>query len=658
MLSLAFAAQFAVPSLLPVALVAVAAYGFPNVIGALKLIRRGHVGLPVLYTGTLTFTLLSGMPFSASLMAMFMQWWPRWGYQTLTEGQRRLFANHRQRATWARLATGGDAEITIGIDRLKIGDMIEVQEGEVIPVDGVIVSGLAAVDEEPLTGRAGAFDKAPGDPVFAASYLRAGQIRLRVTSAGLESLAGHIGEQLPYGHFRGLPSSVEAEDVANSMVAPALAVAGMNLLLTGEVLPSQSTLRPDYATSPRLGAQLATLESLGDGLRRGVLFRDPAALDRLPATDIYIFDDSAALERRRISVGEILTVDHSSPELVLSYAASAFPSFQNERARSLLERCLLRGVPLQEITDRRREAGMISYRDSKGDLIQVVAPAWISAHRIPVPRSLIAAVEKSPTAWFDPTKLVPHSEPQLRPLWILRNNKILGVITLQRQGELEAAEVLGTLRARNPNARFLLISRHTQAKTNALASEIGISTAYGNLSASAKAQIIREFGGRSMWIGDGAALDAAASIEASFVSVSGRRRGDDNFGSSRRVSLQPSLRALVPVRRLGRRHRKLLKNGYRAIFATNLFCLAGAFLGEFTTLTVALVSNFGTGAVFATHHRQINGLAGRIERKLGPYLSMEAEDEEADEAAGNELESVEEYPEHHHDSEPDREIPV
>ena len=37
---------------------------------------------------------------------------------------------------------------------------------------------------------------------------------------------------------------------------------------------------------------------------------------------------------------------------------------------------------------------------------------------------------------------------------------------------------------------------------------------------------------------------------------------------------------------------------------------------------------------------------------------MEAEDEEADEAAGNELESVEEYPEHHHDSEPDREIPV
>jgi hypothetical protein len=91
------------------------------------------------------------------------------------------------------------------------------------------------------------------------------------------------------------------------MVVPALAVSGLNLLLTGMVLPSQASIRPDYATGPRLSAQLGALYALSDALRRGILFRDPAAMDRLPATDIYVFDDSSALTRGRIEVGEVIS---------------------------------------------------------------------------------------------------------------------------------------------------------------------------------------------------------------------------------------------------------------------------------------------------------------------------------------------------------------
>ena len=119
----------------------VAIYGFSNVISALKLLVRGKIGLPVLYTGTLTFTLLSGMPFSASMMALLMQLWPRWAYQTMTKSQRRLFATHRQRPTWARLVHADGLEFEVDIDRLKVGDTIAVHEGEIVPVDGVISAG-------------------------------------------------------------------------------------------------------------------------------------------------------------------------------------------------------------------------------------------------------------------------------------------------------------------------------------------------------------------------------------------------------------------------------------------------------------------------------------------------------------------------------------
>ena len=659
MLGLAFTGQFLVPALLPVALVGVAIYGFPNVVGALKLIRRGHVALPVLYTGTLTFTLLSGLPFSATLMASLMQWWPRWGYRTITTSQRRIFANLRQRITWAKLATDGGPEVEVAIDRLKAGDVICVDEDEVVPVDGVIVSGLAAIDEEALTGRAGAFDKAPGDPVFAATFVKAGRIQVRVTHQGADSQAGHIAEQLPHGFFRDLPSSSEAEDVANGLVAPTLALASLNLIVTGNVQPSQSSLRPDYATSPRLAAQFAALFGLSDGLRRGLLFRDPAALDRLPATDLYIFDDSTALERRRITVGEVLVARGASSEAVLSYAASAFPSFQNERARSLMERCLRLGVPLQEIAERRREAGVIEYRDADGGWIQVAAPAWIDAQKIRVPAALAKAVRLSPSAWADARKQVPHAEPQLRPLWVLREGTLLGLVTFHRAGELEVCEVVGTLRARNPNARFLLISKSPQAKAAALAAEMGIATAFGGLTPPEKARIVREFGKRTMWIGNGADPEAAACIEASTVSISVAGAASVTADKADVVLLQPTTHGLVSVRRLGRRHRKFLKESYRAVFAANLLCLGGAFFAEFTTLTVALVSNFGTGGVFAAHRKQLTDLATRMEKKMGTRLSAEAEElEEAEEGARDELESFEEYGGHPHDSEPDREVPV
>ncbi|MBV8142850.1 MAG: heavy metal translocating P-type ATPase, partial [Verrucomicrobia bacterium] len=323
----AFIAQFFVPALIPYTLAGVAIYGCSNVLSAMKLVARRKVGLPVLYTGTLTFTLLSGMPFSASMMALLMQIWPRLAYNTLTRTQRRVFATHRQRATWARLVHQDGLELEVDIDKLAIGDAIAINEGEVIPVDGIIIAGLAAIDQEALTGRAGAFDKAPGDRVYASTFVRHGRIVVRVTRIGIDTVTGYIGAQLVHGKIQRLPSAAEAEDVATRMVVPALAISGLNLVVTGAVLPSQATMRPDYATGPRLSAQLAALYTLSDALRCGILFRDPAAMDRLPATDIFVFDDSTAMTRTRIEVGEVITDTKVGPNFVLSCAASAFPAF-------------------------------------------------------------------------------------------------------------------------------------------------------------------------------------------------------------------------------------------------------------------------------------------------------------------------------------------
>ena len=106
------------------------------------------------------------------------------------------------------------------------------------------------MDQEALTGRAGALDKAPGDRVYASTFVRAGSIVVRVSKIGIDTLAGYIGTQLPHGRIDRLPSAAEAEEVANRMVVPALALSGLNLLLTGMVLPHRPQSVPIMRRDP------------------------------------------------------------------------------------------------------------------------------------------------------------------------------------------------------------------------------------------------------------------------------------------------------------------------------------------------------------------------------------------------------------------------
>ena len=630
-LALSVAGQFLLPAVNPFALAAVAIYGFPNVVQALKLLLRGKVGLPTLYTGTLTFTLLSGMPLAAAFMATCMQTWPQVAHRRLVRSQRRLFAAHRQRPMWARLATREGVEVEIPIDALTEGAVVLVREDEIIPADGVIVGGLAAIDEEVLTGRKGAFDKAPGDPVYASTFVKAGRIAVRVQKIGAETMAGHIGALLPYGEIDRLPSGAEAEKIANGMVAPVLALSAANLLLTGNVLPSQATIRPDYATAPRLSAQLTALHGIADALRRGILLRDASVLDRLPATDIYVFDDSLALERRRIALGEVFTAGGVPRGVVLGYACAAFPMFQNERSRSLLDACVRERVPVPEITRRIRDAGVIRYQDDGGHTVEVAAPAYVSAKGYHVPATLADRVVRRGAAAHR-LMVKRHQpefpdEPQLRPLWVVRDGQVLGAVTFQRSGELEAVEVIETLRARNRRASFVYVTNRPQAQAEVFGAELGITACHGELSADGKARLIRDLGHRTMWIGDGSRPESLPGIDASEISISTAGARTITRDAASVAFLQPTVRSLVPLRHLGRKHRAMLMDDYRAIFAANLFCVGGAFFGGFNTLAVSLVSNLGTGLVYTSKLGFLTSLTGRMERKMAPGVLGEFEEE-------------------------------
>jgi manganese/zinc-transporting P-type ATPase C len=611
---LGYTGQYLVPALRPFAVGGYTLYSWPNVVGAAKQLARGEVGLPALYTTGLTFLFISGMPFTASLMAAFMQMWPHLARRKLVISQRRLFAGQHRLPRWARIA--GAEGVEVGVDDLVKGDVVVVRSGETIPVDGVVEGGAAAVVPAALFGGAQVEDRSSGDSVEAGAFVRDGSLTIRVERAGAQTSAGTLASLLPHGAIAGLPSSAEAERIARRNVKPTLALSALALLATRALLPAQPIIRPDYATGPRIGAQLSVLRGMADGLQRGVVFKNPAALDGIAAPDTFVIDASAGLDRRRAQIAKVEAVSAVSPDLVVSYALAAYPRSRTELSLALSAFATKRKIAAFDATSIERRAGLTRYRDRSGTAIEIVTTPGLAASPIEFPKRFHTVLERRGRAQHRHTEGdAPQEAGSLRPLFVLRDGAVIGVVSFARTGEVVGRQVVAALTAHHPAARIVYVSRDGDARARALARTLGIE--FSDESPTTSAEVDRVGGprGTTMWVGDGSDPRARDSIGVSAVRVSVAPLSRSSEDAADILLPHKGIAGLAELLAVGRAHSARVASDYRTVYSANLFGVGGALLASLSALQVGLLSNIGTGVIYLRHARALDRLASAAERK-------------------------------------------
>src|SRR5262249_2280894 len=153
--------------------------------------------------------------------------------------------------------------------------------------------------ERSVRGPEGISRKRPGDFVMADARVLAGSLMIEVTGVGDRTRAASIRRALVASTDPApgpLAPTVRSEAFASTAVGPPLATAGVGLL-AGALLTGGAILRPDYATGPGLAVPLETLRLVTLLARRGIVVRDPEALERLAEVDLMVLDDHPALAR-------------------------------------------------------------------------------------------------------------------------------------------------------------------------------------------------------------------------------------------------------------------------------------------------------------------------------------------------------------------------
>lgn len=587
LLGLCATATFAYPALLPWATVAVILYSLPNVYNAARELAKGKVGLYAMFTARLALLMVTQLPLVLSLNVTLTQMWTHLARGLARNAERSLFAGQRRRFVLARVRDPNTGTINVGVDQLPPDAMIVSEAGEYIPVDGVIVDGLAAIDEYVLTGVRSLVNKSTGDTVYAGTQVSDGHIAVRTIKKGGATASAALAASLPYRLVADLPSTEEAQRIGDRNARFALAAAGVALAVTGTPPLSQAIIRPDYATAPWLSSHLSALTAIADGLPQGVLLRNPSALDILPTADIFVFDDGVDFDRKHLTVARIVAPDALQAREALALAVAAFAGHDTARADALNQAALSLGVSHVPIGCRSTRAGAVRIRDKAGRHFTVATHAFARQHGFTHLPSFLPSQLAGGTADAD-----------LAPVVVAHDRTVVGVILFNRRGRGIVSDTVAALRARNKQARFLHLSSSRQDLAEARTAHLGLDAVFGGADPLAKATALRNLSQRAIWIGKGSDPSGALARQASAVSISVDGLGHLGEDQADIVLLRSDPLAILTADTLSRQHAARLKADYRAINTANVAGLAGALLAGFGTMEVSLLSHVGTAAVY------------------------------------------------------------
>ncbi len=392
--------------------------------------------------------------------------------------------------TARRHVAGGVVEIPV--EQVARGDRLLVGPGEIVPVDGRLLSP-ATLDESALTGEALPVERQPG-----------GDVRSGVVNAGapLDLVATALAEQSTYAAVVRLVQQAQAatapfvrtaDRFAVAFVPATLALAGLAWLATGQVVRAVAVLVVATPCPLLLAAPIAIMSGLSRAARRGVVIKGGGALERLAAGRVLLFDKTGTLTHGRPTLVDVITAGAVDAEELLRLAASLDQVSAHVLAGPIVSAARLRTLRLQ-LPDQVEERPGYGVEGTVGGrhvrlgkaswIVPGVPPAWVrhARRRAALDGSLtvFAAVDGVPAGVFlleDPVR--PDAPRMIRALRAAGITRVV-LVTGDRA---EAAETVGrvvgvdAVNAERDPADKLAIVRAEQARAPTIMVGDGINDA-------------------------------------------------------------------------------------------------------------------------------------------------------------------------------------
>jgi len=256
--------------------------------------------------------------------------------------------------------------VTRPIGEVRPGDRLLVRNGEVVPVDGVVL-GDAVLDESALTGESRPSERPHGDLVRSGAVNAAGAFDLRASTTADESTYAGIVRLVRQAEAERAPFVRLADRYAAIFVPVTLVVAGLAWAISGEPIRALSVLVVATPCPLLLAVPIAIVAGISRAAERGIIVKGGGALETLARGTVLLFDKTGTLTSGVPEVSDIETFGPVGVDELLQLAASLDQVSPHVLAAAIVRAARDRGLTLAfpEHVEERHGSGITGRVDDR-----------------------------------------------------------------------------------------------------------------------------------------------------------------------------------------------------------------------------------------------------------------------------------------------------
>jgi len=539
------------------------------------LIKQGKVNVSTLLSITMIGCVILCRFFIANLIIVLYLAALKFTAKSFQNSQQQLTNAFEQYPTDVWIVVDG-IEVQIPFSDLQVGEVVVVQAGEIIPADGIVIEGIASIDQHILTGEAKPVEREVGEEVFASTVVLSGKIYFKVAKAGEESTVAKISHILNQTVDFKSSTQLRAEMFSEQLVKPALIAGGIALPLLG-FNGALAVVNAHPKNKIMLVAPMTILGYLKFASKQGILIKDGRSLELLNQVTTIVFDKTGTLTEEQPHVGTIHCCSSFSENEVLTYAAAAESKQSHPLAQAIRQAAEDQKLSLPSIDESEYQVGYGLTVSIEGKTVHVGSERFMEVLNMAIPDTIKQQQQRS------------HQEGYTLVM-VAVNDHLIGAIELLPTLRKEANAIISLLKKRPQIKATYIISGDNETPTKKLAEELGVDHYYAEVLPEKKAELIGQLqqeGHFICYIGDG--INDAIALKKSQVSISLRGASTIATDTAQIVLMDGGLNHLDSLFDLANQFKSSMNRSFALLLTPAVISVSGAFLLGFgITQAIAL----------------------------------------------------------------------
>ncbi|MCL4871309.1 MAG: cadmium-translocating P-type ATPase [Anaerolineae bacterium] len=491
-------------------IIAYAAGGYFGLKGSIEALRAWVIDIDLLMVLAAAGAAIVGQPFEGAML-LFLFSLSNVLQEYALDRTRNAIRSLMDLRPETALVRQGEQLISLPVAQVKLGAVIVLRPGDRIPLDGTILTGEGEIDQASLTGESMPVWKKSGSTVLAGTINQTGSLEVRVTKRPQETTLARMIKLVEEAHQEKAETQRfldKAEQwYATGVILFTALVAIIPMLFWDELFATAfyRAMTVMVAASPCaliISTPASILSAIGNGARRGVLFKGGIYVERAAQLKVVAFDKTGTLTKGTPQVMDVLTLpafrsQTSQPEdELLALAAALEARSEHLLAQAIVQAAQKKQLPLVEVDAFQATPGKGVEAQIDGVTYRVGNSRYLAdlpGNGLDEAKGVMTQLQKEGktpvvVARLEGEKVVP-----------------LGILALADEVRPDAAAVIADLKQLGI-ARVIMLTGDNQAVAQDVARQVGVDAFYADLLPEDKLRLIhdlkKQYGTVAM-VGDG-----------------------------------------------------------------------------------------------------------------------------------------------------------